>query len=227
MASILSIRSEQPYRATIGLSAAPSTTASDYTLTRQDGGACAITCTLAWIPAGSPSVAELALSGRLLEGVVYVMAVSGSGSAEVTYRAPRSAPATGPAADDPEAEAFGVDRAWITDQLGPNGDLQRRGGLAAFKYDLGAIAATEPGELFHLPDDGAGMPSRVNGPGTPGEVAGVAASLKRQWSRDYRVKRGGVKVTPTLDPATGLLSADCAVETVAINKPVALKVTGA
>lgn len=203
--AIAFIEAPQRYRVRVGFDAAPSTSASAYTLTRVDGSPCEAHPSLVWVEAGNPCVAELALSEPLLEGQIYSLAVSGAGNAPVAYRTPQAPGAPDPATGaSPASSAFGTDRCWLVDALGAGRRMQRRSGLAALKYDLATIAVIHPGELFHLPSDGVGLPRRVNGPGNNTELQAMGADLRRQWSKDRRVRRGSVAVKVTAD-GTGLV----------------------
>lgn len=227
MASILSAEAPSPWRVTVVLDSAGSTTPGNYTLARADGVAGAPTATLAFIPGGQPNVIALALSAKLIDGMVYSVAVAGIATpVKLAFRSPvAAAQIGGEEPDDPEAEVYGVDVAWLTDQLGPGGRLPRRRGLSCVKYDLAAIAVERPGERFHRPTEGGGLRGRINGPGAPAELARTAAQVKRQWARDLRVEQGGISVTPSID-STGLVSLDANVKTIAIGVPVAIRVTG-
>lgn len=204
----------QPYRITLSCDSAPSTAAADYALVRHDGGACGLSVSLVWIPDGQPTIAELALSGPLLDGVVYSVAVAGAGSALVAYRTPIAQPSSAAGGSAPEATAFGFDVGWLGDRA------VRRRGLDALRYDLVAIAVTEPGELFHRPLEGAGLRSQVNGPVSP---VALGAAVKRQWSRDSRVAPGGVSLSTSAQP-DGLTLIAANVRTVALDSPVAVQV---
>lgn len=195
MATILTTTSRQPSRITVSLDAVPSTNPTNYTISRPDFGPTVIRVTVAWLI--GPTTVELALSEPMVDGVIYVVAVAGSGSAQVAYRQPAAPGAVQmPGEPDPEAEAFGVDIAWITSPaLTSAGDVPQRRGAECLRSDLAAIAVTDRGELFHRPDDGAGLNSKTNGPGNASGVGAVGATVKRQWLSDDRVRRVDLSAT--------------------------------
>lgn len=192
MASILQVTSPQPSRLTVALDSAPSTTASNYTITRANGNTSGITVSLAFLRAAN--VVELCLDSPLLEGVEYLVAVSGAGSAAVAYR---SSEAATPAAaarggEDVEASVFGRDIAWITASLGPGGRVPVRSGIEAWLADCRAVALTSPGEIVHRPKAGVGLLEDVNGP--PSLIDEERARMRSSWARDPRTLRSAVDV---------------------------------
>jgi hypothetical protein len=195
-------------------------TPGTYVLTRLDGAPTSITITRAW-NTDTPAV-DLALSGALLDSVIYVLAATGVGTpARVSFIPPLSdSIAVDGEPDDPEGEAFGIDIDWLA-PLGPDGDVPQARGVASLLHDLGAVAVMSPGELFHRPDVGADMPQRVNGPNNAAELGGITARLKREWLRDDRVRACTVTTTATTD---GSVKATGEISTPALREPVSIAV---
>lgn len=225
--AITFIEAPQSYRITVGQNAAPSTSTASYTLTRKDGSPCEAHPSLVWVAASNPSVAELALVEPLLEGVIYTLAVSGAGAADVAFRAAvlPSSPTPGEGGD-PSAAAFGVDVPWLVDTLGPGRRLSRRTGMACLKHDLATVAVIAPGELFHLPEAGVGLPARLNAPGNDTELKRLQGDLRRQWSKDRRVKRGSIQAEASAD-GTGLVTLSGSVESAATGESTTIRSAGA
>jgi hypothetical protein len=187
MTTFVQARARSRWRITITFdgSFAGWTTSTTYAIARADGAPTSVTVSRAF--ATDSTTIELALSEALLEDVVYALsatAVTGSTSVAVqsapTEQTPRGA------IDDPEAEAFGVDVDWLAPSLDATGDIPTIRGRECLRADLIAIAFTAPGELFHRPDAGAGIPDEVNG---PAELDDLIAATKREWQRDDRINR--------------------------------------
>ena len=219
MPSIAAASSPSPYRIRMTLTAAGSTTASDYTLTREDGAPTAITCTVAW-QTGPSTAVEIALSDPMIDGVTYLVALSGFGSAVVSYRTPLVVGAF--QADDPEIDIFGIDIDWLASDLGADGDAPQARGLDSFRRDKGVEAVLVPGDLVHRPDRGAGIPLRVNGPGSDDELRRMASALKQQYGLDELVEPGGVSVTASAD-GSGFVTLTASIKTIALEQPVAVR----
>lgn len=202
MATIVQVRSLQPWRIAVTLdSGTPSTTAGNYTITRTDGVTTLVTAALAWLT-GTNTV-DLALSEALLDGVAYTVAVVGSGSASVAYRAP-SLPEVDPQERDLNAQRLGLDVAWASSPaLDSRRDVPRRVGRDCVRHDLAAVALIDPTEIFHRPQAGAGLRRYTNA--SSAKQSQAAAVTRSAWSRDPRVKTGSVTVTPRMDPGTGEL----------------------
>jgi len=223
MPTIISTSSRSPWRISAVFGSMPSLVASDYSVSRDDGGGTATTVSSVWLLPGVGFAVELALSEPLLRDVVYRLAVSGGASVLVAYREQETTAANAEQQDDPEADTYGVDWDWLG-ELGPDGDLVEVKGLQCVKDDLVAIARTSPGELFTRPEEGAGLPDDVNGPGGPDQALQALGRIKRQWARDDRVKPNGIQLEATTT-AEGLLMITGSVETVALPEPLLIQIT--
>jgi hypothetical protein len=215
--SIISTGSRSPWRIQVVTSTAPSTTPGDYTITRVDAVATTITVTAAWILGGAAYAVELALSGAMLDGIAYQVAVAGIGGAVVGYRAPVQPGGTSATVSDPEASAFGIDLAWIGDSLDSRNDIPRRSGVACLKHDLPAASATQPGELIHRPDEGGGLYTATNGASS--DLSRIADAQRRQWQSDRRIKSNGVTIIPTAN-ADGTVDIRGTVTPIATGQPI-------
>lgn len=186
---IISAVSRQPLRITVATTGVPSIVATDYSLGRTDGGYSNASVRTAW-RVGVNTV-ELALSEPLTARIIYAIAMPNDAdhpSATLFYYQPASAaPPSLPAGEDPAAEAYGVSIDWLSGAMTGSGDLTLVKGRQCLLDDIEAIAVIEPGELYHRPDDGGGLPSDVNGPNIPQQQAAMRARLKRQWSKDERI----------------------------------------
>lgn len=206
---IISAVSRQPLRITVAATGVPSTVATDYVVSKADGGYSTTAVRTAWL-VGANTV-ELALSAPLTDGVVYVIAMPNDAdhpSATLSYYgAADPAPAALPAGEDPAAEAYGVSIDWLSGGLTGSGDLTLVKGRQCLVDDIEAIAVIEPGELFHRPDDGGGLPSDVNGPAIPQQQAAMRARLKRQWAKDQRIKSvDSIEFVPVTDGKVQLVA---------------------
>jgi len=225
----LSIRSFSPFRITVTTDVAPDLTASDYVLTRQDNVSSNATVNYAF--ASDPHTVELAIGGDgLVDGVVYTLALPlqpGAPIAVVAYRTPLLQSQTPIApAEDPEAEAFGVDIDWMADALTAAGDTPTVRGRQCLVNDLAAISVINRGELFHRPDAGASLKLDVNGPMTNRQVSVVTGALVREWSKDARVQRNGVSLRVNVSASTGRLTIFGTVLPIAIDDPLLVKLPG-
>lgn len=187
--TLLSVLSKSPWRLTVAVDGAPSLAATDYAIARQDGLAVDLTARRLWL-VGTNTV-EIALSGQMLDSIVYVLTLpnaAGAPSQQVAYRQTLNPTAvTEPAAEDIEAEAYGVDTDWLSGVRSPTGDLVDVRGVACLKNDLMAVAVIEPGEIYHRPNIGAGLKLDINGPGTNAELARQRGAVVAQWRADSRV----------------------------------------
>jgi hypothetical protein len=135
------------------------TTPANYTLTRADGSPTSAVVSRAF--STDSTTVELALSEALLEGVIYTLvAVGVTASTSVSMLSPPAPVTSSGQVDDPEADAFGVDIDWLAPALDATGDIPEIRGTECLRHDLIAVAMTRPGELFHRPDAGAGIPRR-------------------------------------------------------------------
>lgn len=191
-----------------------------YTFARVDGVGTLITTSRAW---NTDTLAvDLALSGPLLEGVVYAVTAAGvSGSIQVSFRSPLPRVTAERPIDDPEAEAFGVDINWLADALDATGDIPTTRGRACLVADLAAIAVTQRGELVHRPDAGAGLDADVNGPGN--DLGETQAAVKGEWLKDPRVRAAS---TPAQISTTGDVTINGQVTPVALNTSIPVTVSG-
>jgi hypothetical protein len=225
----LSVRSSSPYRITVMTDVAPDTTASDYVLTRQDNASSASTITNAFLT--ESRVVELTVGGApLIDGIVYLLALPlqpGAPLAKVSYRQPLSqtqAPVS--PAEDPEAEAFGVDNDWLANALTASGDTPNIRGLQCLVNDLAVIAMIQKGEIFHRPDAGAGLQLDVNAPMTGQQVKRTTGTVTREWYKDARVRQGGITVKADVSASTGRLTLYGTVLPIAIDDPALVKLPG-
>ena len=222
---ILTVSAPSPYRIRLSANSALTTTPSDYVISRQDNGAVTITVTNVW-STGTNAV-EMSTSDALSNDFVYVVTLpnaSGTPSAVLGYRTPQSITTLPAVDDDPEAEALGVDIDWLAPALDPAGDSPKIRGRACLINDLAAAALTTPGELFHKPTDGGGMRLKVNGPAIPGQLSGIRASLLRQWTKDPRVRQGGVAIDVS-SSSDGKVSVLGTIQPIAIEDPLTVQPT--
>lgn len=223
------VRSSSPYRITVTTDVASDLVATNYVVTRADGASTAATVSLAFQVVAN--VAELVVANEpLIDGIAYIVSnpvASGAPSAQVTYRQPlfQSQVPVSPA-EDPEAEAFGVDIDWLADSMTGSGDTPAVRGRQCMINDLAVIAMITKGELFHRPDAGAGVKLFVNGPMTDQSAKLVSGSVTREWYKDPRVKQGGITVVVSRAAATGQLSLVGTVLPVAIDDPTIVKLPG-
>lgn len=216
MATIVSCRSLQPWRILVTVdSGTPSTSPGNYTITRADGLVTDLAVSLAWNPGAN--TAELALTGPLQDGVDYVVALSGAGSAAVAYRAPEAAPEVQAANSEITQQRLGLDLAWCSSgALDARRQVPRRVGQECLKHDLAAVALTAPTEIFHRPQAGANLASFTNA--NSEEQARATAAVRSAWTRDPRVATGSCSVTPTMDQGTGELSMSGQVDVLATGE---------
>jgi hypothetical protein len=174
---------------------AASTVASDYVVTRADGGPCLITANSVFVVDSAASTVDLALSERMLSGVSYVVTVGGV-SFTVPYRDPKTDPRlTGPVAFDPEAVIFGRDIDWLFGDLTPDGDTEEIVGQRCLVEDAVSVFYLNKNELVQYPEDGVGAPRRTNGDGSSRSVKNLAAAAAAQWRKDDRVVDADAIVT--------------------------------
>lgn len=225
----INVRSPSPFRISVTTDTAPDLTAADYVLTRVDNASTAATVSRAF--ATGPTTAELVVINEpLLDGVIYNIALPtqpGAPSATVAYRQPLLQNQT-PIfpAEDPEAEAFGVDIDWLADSFGPDGDTPEIRGRQCLTNDLAVISLIQKGELFHRPNSGAGVKLNTNAPMTAQQVRLVTGALTREWYKDLRVRQGGVTIRTDVLAATGQLRVYGSVLPVAIDDPTIVKLPG-
>jgi hypothetical protein len=190
--------------------------AGTYSFTRLDGASTFVAVTWAFLV--DSLAIELAVTEKLLPGVIYVLAATGvTGSSQLLFLFP-PVQATPGSTDDPEAEAFGVDLDWLASALAANGDLPVLRGRAAYKSSLVSIALTERGEIFHRPNDGAGMPSEING---TEDLPRIEAALRREWLKDPRTQKAEVS---TRLSSNGELTATAVLTPVALANTIPLTV---
>jgi hypothetical protein len=210
VAVITEARARSPWRLRLVFDAIPggATTAASYTLTREDGAGTSAEVARAF--AVDATAVELALSEALRDHVTYQVALAGvADPAAVRYSPPLAQILGADRQDDPEAEAFGVDSDWLAERLSGDGDVPEVRGLPCL-----------PGEVYHRPDCGAGIPTRVNGPAPLSELA---AAAKREWLKDDRVKRASPKVT---ESSAGEISIRGDVQSVALDDALPLTSRG-
>jgi hypothetical protein len=148
-------------------------------------------------PAAQNTV-EISLSAPLLDGVIYLLTV-GPVSAAFSWQDPIPDPGQSPNADDPEAEVFGVDIDWLFGDLTADGDVESIRGQRCLEEDLISVCFLNPGELAQFPDDGVGMPDRVNGPFSSAESRTLRTKIVSQWRKDDRVRDASVELTINSD----------------------------
>lgn len=224
MANILRVASASPWRISVVFDSAPTTTTTDYVLTRQDGLTDGAITNYVFFT--GTNVVDLALNQQLSTDSVYLLSYQGGTQVALSYRQPANpnlTPTVGQ--DDPEAEAYGIDIDWFADSLTAAGDVPLIHGLQCLRNDLAATALTFPGEIFHRPDVGAGMQTRVNGPNLPQQLDDIRATLKRTWATDDRVIPGGIDISVD-SSVSGQITATAKVQTVAILDPIVVKTPG-
>jgi hypothetical protein len=160
--------------------------ASAFALTRQDGGPNEIVIS-SLFPFDTASL-ELSASSRLLAGIIYVLTWSGQ-AIPFSYAAPlaQRQDAAPTRDDDPEAEAFGVDVAWLFSEPTAGGDCPQRRGRACNEYDLPRRAVLKRGELVHLPNAGGNLLDSINGPNDVGTALEQAAAVEADRRNDERL----------------------------------------
>lgn len=161
-------------------------TLSNLTISRADGGPTTIVVqNLFGIDSSS---GELSLSERMIEGVGYLLTYAGV-AYPIGYTAPVLVGTTSQYSDgDPDAEVNGVDLAWVSNDPGPDGDCQRRTGIACVEYDLPNRAVLRPGELVQDQSAGAALDLTVNGAASDSDLLATAAKLEAEFRRDDRVQ---------------------------------------
>jgi len=170
---------------------------TDFVFARQDGGPTTVTA-LAVVVVDGNSV-ELATSERLISGVIYTVTWSGTTLSFSFFPQIELAPSVQAPDDDPDAEANGVDWAWISGNPTASGDCPRRSGIACVEYDLPNRAVLIPGELVQDQTAGGGLLLKVNGAMTDAELQRAAGGLENEFKRDRRVKDCNVDTTSSTD----------------------------
>lgn len=161
-------------------------------ITRQDGGPCAVSVLAARTIDGT--ALELVLSERLLSRVIYVLTWSSS-STPFSFVPPLAQdPSVQSPDDDPDAEANGVDLAWISNDPTPSGDCDRRSGVACVQYDLLNRAELVPGELMQDVTAGANFGALVNSSSSDSQLMQAGAKLEAEYRRDQRVADASINV---------------------------------
>lgn len=187
--------------------------ATKYSIVREDGAFSLCDVTFAFLI--DSRTAEIAIKPAIVEGLIYrVTHTDAVGYALCQFRSPSQSVLASKTADDPEAEAFGVDIDWLTDELTADGDMQEIRGRKCVLNDLVCIARTIPGELVHSPEAGAGLPREINGPMTEDELLRISSAVKSAWSADDRVESLLVSVSET---SNGEVSIDGKIKTIALN----------
>lgn len=225
--AILNLFSRSPWRITLIKDATPTVTLADYVITRKDSAPTTIVVNYAFLV--GPNAVELSLSEAMLLGVIYTLTLPNDGgapSALIAYSQPAVlSPIPGVGTEDPEAETYGIDIDWLADATVGNGDTPTVRGRACVMNDLASLALISPGEIFHRPGVGAGLKLRVNAPGQTAELNSAMAALKREWSRDPRVRQNGVSIKGSLS-SSGTTTIVGTVQTIALDEPLIIKVPG-
>lgn len=165
----------------------------DFTVTRQDGGPCSITVASLMVIDGT--ALEVVLSESVISRVVYVMTWSATGI-PFSFSPPAALdPSVQPQGDDPDAEANGVDLAWISDNPSSSGDCPQRRGTACVQYDLENRAFLVPGELMQDTSAGGNVQRLVNSSSSDAELLQAGARLDAEFKRDSRVADSSMNVT--------------------------------
>lgn len=164
-----------------------------FAITRSDGGPCTVVVLFARPVDGT--ALELVLSERLLSRAIYLLTWSAT-STPFSFIPPLSQdPSVQAADDDPDAEANGVDLAWISNDPTPSGDCDRRSGVSCVQYDLLNRAALVPGELVQDVTAGANIGALVNSSSSDSQLLQAGAKLEAEFRRDQRVADADVNVT--------------------------------
>jgi hypothetical protein len=171
--------------------------ASAFALARQDGGPNEIVVS-SLFPFDVASL-ELSVSSPLLAGIIYLLTWSAQ-SVAFSYTVPIAQDAQiTPADDDPEAEAFGVDLAWLFSAPTADGDCPQRRGRACLEYDLPKRAVLKKGELVHLPASGGGLLDTINGPNDVGTLLELASTVEADWRGDDRLSEVQADISTDTD----------------------------
>lgn len=211
-------RSDRRVRLVVDAADATLAVPSYFVVSRADGAGTVLFVAQAF--ATDPRAYELSVSAPLTPGIVYLVGHPALAQAVRFSWQPAAPQVRGQAAaDDPEAEALGVDVDWWAPALAPGGDMPELRGRASLEQDLVTIAQVEPGELYHRPQDGGGLPSAVNGPNSSDELVRLATRLRRQWASDARVSAAQVSVTADAQGATRV---QATVQPVALADPLSI-----
>jgi hypothetical protein len=172
----------------------------DFTITRQDGGP--TTAAVASVMVIDGTALELRLSEQLLAKIVYLLTWSATSFPFSFIRPIDLDRDIKPLGDDPDAEANGVDLAWVSGDPTPDGDLPRRSGLACVEHDLPNVAVLVPGELVQAPARGGNFNALVNSSSSDADIRRAGALLEAEFRRDDRVEDSEVDVTTTSNSGT-------------------------
>jgi hypothetical protein len=152
-----------------------------FSLARADGGHSLVR--VATVLPTDTAQLDLVLSEPLEPGVVYVL----SWQTEATEVSFVEADPSVTEEVHLELDLFGRDLDWLEGDPTPDGDCPVREGLPCLVHDLVHRAALRPGELVQLPQAGAGLPDRVNGPSTDSELRQLGGRVEAEWRADDRV----------------------------------------
>jgi hypothetical protein len=170
--------------------------ASAFVVARADGGPCTVTA--AHVIGVDGTAVELSLSEKLLPRIVYTLTWGATTLRFSFVRARATDRTIQPSGEDPEAEVFGVEPAWFSKPLGPDGDFQRRRGIECLKYDLPNRAMLRKNELAQDPTAGGNLIDGVNGPAGRFVTQQLAADLATEFRRDDRVRDAAID--PVVSP---------------------------
>lgn len=200
------------------------TTTSNYAVTRKDGGPTSVAVqSVVVLPSTSPAlVGDLVLTEPLISDVTYILTFNGADTAELSWREPEVSASHDRLVDDPEAEVFGVDVDWIFGDPTPDGDAPEIRGQQCLVEDCACVAFLFPGELVQYPEDGAGLPDRVNGPISSASGSELNAKVVAQWRRDDRVIDASSELSIGTDGSVDLYGR---VKSVAIAKDLTVRNT--
>ena len=185
--SFISAISRQPRRLTLSADSSLSTTAADYAIERADGGYSLVAAMAAW-SIGINSV-ELSLSPALEVGIAYIATLGSDSIGFVASSAESASPPPAFKGEDPAAEAYGVDKNWLSGEVTADGDIVEVRGRSCLINDTLVVALVSPKEIYHRPEDGAGLHEFVNGPGNRITASLIQGRLKRQWLKDTRIAK--------------------------------------
>lgn len=221
--AIVSVYARSPHRIVVSMNPAPTTTTADYVLERKDGAGTLARPTLVWLTNGN--TAEIALSEAMLSDVVYQLVYQAGTPIDLIYK-DAQLPVDGPSAtEDLETEVLGLDVDWMASELTASGDLPDIKGRDCFRLDLVAAAFIQPGELTHKPQEGAGAPRFVNGPGIAEKKRQLQGDLLKQWLRDPRTSQDGTELEVSIN-GYGEVDIKAEVGVAADDSVLSIEVTG-